>query len=295
MAKDKKGYSPTQLKVIWKGLFDYLDKLFHECKVIKTDEADGDDLCYDLSKHVIKVDLRKRFTRTRVIVAYIVMFIYNLVPGTKRVKYKDADYLMLPLKNLMVMGGKIREEIFPLNVKNPITRWEEHLNKKYDPKLKKKVIPKIPITKQDLSYMYYDKKLTKTQIAEVLGIGVVKMNLIFRHYDLPGRHAKYVYISPNKLADLYYEQDFTIAEIARILDVAIETVNKKLVEYNIPKRDKRYTTPIFMARSKVFKSQLRKQLRLNPAYAIHMREVMDHFDRDPDLKPETAKVEKENN
>ena len=297
MGIDRKGYSPANLKSIWKVLFNYFDKLFHECKVIQNKNIKRDESGYDLSQHAIITKTNSPYARVKLIASYLMMFIYNLVPGTKRVKYKEIDYLMIPVKDLFIMAGKFSDKAFR-NIGNQYGKnWIEYVNKKYWPKPKKTKVGygEIPITKQDLVYMYYDKKLTQPQIAKIIGVGHSKMDRIFKHYDLPARDHRYMYISPTKLADLYYEQDFTIEEISRILDASQNTILVKMKQYNIPRRDKRYTTPIDMARAKVFKSQLRKQLRLNPIYSKYVIEVMDHFDRDPDLKPETAKIEKRDN
>lgn len=287
----RKGYNPETLKCLWRYLFNFLDKLFKDCKVIVNDTDSG----YDISKHIIRMKHHTPFTRIELIVSYIKMLILNLVPGTKRVKYKDMYYLMVSYKDIDFMACKVAERVLYDINETFRESWLKYVDKKYEVKPEKKPLKIDMISKEDLSYMYYDKKLTKKQIAAVLKMSTVTLNVLFKKYNLTARQSTYVYISPKKLDDLYYNQDFTVEEIANILDVDYTTIIRKMDEYGIERRKSCYTIPAFMNRMRVFKSQLRKQFRLNPIYAKGAKEVLDHFDRDPDLKPETEKVEKENN
>jgi predicted DNA-binding protein YlxM (UPF0122 family) len=288
--KREKGYDPKQIRLIWNYFFNFLDKLFKDCKVTLTKKPKG----YDLEEHTITMKPSTAFTKVELIASYIKMFLYNLAPGIKKVKYKDMDYLMVSLKDIDLMAGRIAEDMTYYNKERFTGNWIEHVEKKYTVKKPKSNSKTDMISKEDLCYMYYDKRLTMKQIAAILKVTERTVTNLFRKHGITGRMPT-IYISPKKLDDLYYNQDFSVEEIAKIFDVTRQTIMKKMDEYGMERRKSAYTIPAFMNRMRVFKSQLRKQFRLNPIYAKGAREVLAHFDRDPDLKPETEKVEKENN
>jgi len=278
-----KWYNPTRIMLAWSYFVRFLDRIFKECDIIY-----GDDNVYDLSQHKIKIKRKAHGGRVLLIANIIKMIIYNLVPGTKHVKYNDIDHLLVSFKDIDKMSVKMGMEVFSdFSHSKEFDKWIDWVEERH---VKPKEDKKFIISKADLSYMYYDKKLSKKQIAEMLKISIYKLDRIFRDYELPVRKSNTkIYISPEKLDDLYYNQDFTINEIAKIFEVDRKRIIERMDKYKMPRREAAFHNPMHKQRQRAFKSVLRKKFRANSIYVKFAREVIKEAEEDPTLPVKDAK------
>lgn len=272
-----KWYDTRSLYRVWSGIISLLDKFFDTCKI----KYGKEDSRYDLGKHTIYIKKSSNFNKLRLVSDVIKMIIYNLAPGTKHVKYKEDDYLMVSFNDIDQMAGRIGEKSYG----HFSDTWIEHLEeKKQKQEDDDNAVNKKKPSKETLKHLYYDKNLTLKAIAKLADVTPQTVVNWMASYDLPTSKRDYVYISPQRLDELYYEQDFSLEEIGKILGVSDMTIHNKMKEYNMPRRDKVYTVPAFTNRVRAFKSSLRKKIRQNPYYVKAIEEVLEQAKEDIDLK-----------
>lgn len=274
MDKNKTWYNPKVIFKNWQYVMKMLDKIFHDCNIFCSNKKDNDYIDYDLIQHSISIKKGGSYNRVRFVAAMIEMIIFNLAPGSWRVKYNGENYLLISRLNIFKMAGIIAHKLYP----DMTDKWLDWVKKQEH---EQKELRKSPIiSKSDLSHMYYDKGLTCKQIADIVGKNFRTVHNWMNAYGL-SRRSNHIYISPQKLDDLYYNQDFTLKEIAKIFDVDFKTILQRMKDYNMPRRDRNYTVPFHNNRTKAFRSALRKKFRRNFYYIEVAREVIKEIENDP--------------
>lgn len=263
------------VKRAWSYLIKFLDRSFKDCNIIY-----GDKFCYDLSQHNIYVRRRFPFNKVHFISNVIEMILMNLVPGFRKVMYQDKVHYFVSQEDVDKAASRFSVQIYPrLNKAKTIENLDKHLKRIHS---NKKEEERPPLSREELSYMYYQKELSVAQIASLVG---VKDRTVYRwmdDYNLPRRKAGlHVHISHDKLYDLYYVQDFTLEEIGKILNVSKMTVLSKMKEYGMDRRDRDFTTKNLNYREKAFRSVLRKRIRRNPYYIEVIEDVLNQAKEDP--------------
>ena len=256
--------------------------MYKGCNKEYTDDVERG---YDRGKNKIYVRKYKKYNRIFFVSDVIKFIIYSLVPDAKKVKYKGVDHILISVDDIDDQAVRFSSKVYD---SIDLESWKKYRdNRREDNKEKKK--RKSPShrkrpSKGDLRYLYYDKKLTQAQIAELYDVHVITVTKWFKKYDLPGRGRK-KYISPDKLEDLYYEQDFTIREIAKILEVDKMVVYNSMKEHGFEFRDKKmFGGNNVYSKKKAFRSTLRKKFRRNEVYVDIAEEVLEKAKKDRDLK-----------
>jgi len=94
----------------------------------------------------------------------------------------------------------------------------------------------IEVTKKEIEFLYWEKKLSINQIAKKLDICVSVLQKRMVKEDISRRESKKRDLekpSKNTLRKLYYKDKFTLEKIAGKLDVATSTVFRWMKEYDI--------------------------------------------------------------
>jgi transposase len=118
--------------------------------------------------------------------------------------------------------------------------------------LKDKVIGNCySISREELSKLYWEDKLTAKAISQKLGCSKKTVLRLMKRYNIPrrprseahkgnnkGRIApnRRVWISKEQLEDLYWRQNKSIQEIAEGLQCSREAIRRWMIRYNIPRR-----------------------------------------------------------
>jgi len=95
------------------------------------------------------------------------------------------------------------------------------------------------ITKEFLSYLYWEQWLSTRQIAEIVGKSqttVRKMILRMGIQLRSNRDRLHVKITPEVLGTLYWGKKMTISQIANALGVSAWTVHQRMIKFNIPRQ-----------------------------------------------------------
>ena len=272
-----KWYSARHVKEAWNYLIKYLDGIFKDCDVVYSDKSQ-----YDLSQHRIYIKRRQNFNKVHFVIHLLEMILINLIPGIKKVMYQDKIHFLVSKEEVDRAAARYAMKIYPrLNSGNTGINLDKYLKRIHT---SKKTEEQEPLSREELSYMYYQKELSTYQIAALIGTTRHVIERWMDNYNLPRRRkGNYKHISPEKLYKLYYVQDFTLEEIGKILGVNKMTVLRKMKEYKMDRRDKDFTTQNLNYREKAFRSVLRKRIRRNPYYIEVISDVLEQAKKDPDF------------
>lgn len=98
-----------------------------------------------------------------------------------------------------------------------------------------------PLCDQDqLRKLYHEECLSKSEIAEKLGVSTTTVHRRMETYGIDSRspwEARRIDIDESTLIELYVEQEMGLEEVAEELEVSPSTVRKRMVEYGIERRD----------------------------------------------------------
>jgi len=130
------------------------------------------------------------------------------------------------------------------------------------------------VTKNKLKKLYCDKKISVSEIAEIIGAKTTKTVYDYlKKYNISSDRDNYIYIPKDLLEKLYCSQKLSTWDVAEELSVSKTTVINKLNEYNIKLRKSGPERAVIDYDLEILKNMYENQL-------LNCRQIVEKLDID---------------